>query len=197
MNLIRCFIALDYPTAVKNQILAFMQKLKERFQSGDIRWVTETNLHLTLKFIGEVPEAKIDSISSTLLRLTPAHQSFTLSPERTGVFPNSKEPRILWIGSAPCPPLMSLAAAIDQSLNQHGIPAETKRFSPHLTIGRVNHNLHLQALTRIGEAYLSLPADPFDTFQVEGIRLVRSQLQAGGPIYSTIANFPLAKPFLK
>src|SRR5216683_6152873 len=129
----RLFVALEIPVAVRENLAALLNSL--RGLSPQTRWVRPENLHVTLKFIGEAPAAKLAEIRSALAGAR-SDQPITLDFRGLGFFPNEKHPRVFWAGIEASPNLKTLAAEIDGATEKLGIPREQRPFSPHLTLAR-------------------------------------------------------------
>src|SRR5712692_9849708 len=129
----RLFVALEIPSTVRKNLAELLKSL--RAVSPQTRWVRPENLHVTLKFIGEVPEAKLADIRSALAG-TLSDQPVTLDFRGLGFFPNEKHPRVFWAGIETSPNLKTLAEDIDKATEKLGIPREQRSFSPHLTLAR-------------------------------------------------------------
>jgi len=182
----RCFIALDISKEVRQSIGSAIEKVKGLSRS--VRWVTPGNVHLTLKFLGEVGDPLVFRIQERLLQLCAAHETFELTVRGTGAFPDPGHPNILWVGINESPPLGLLQSNIEKSLAELGFEREKKRFSPHLTVGRVKGRDDLGAVIR---EWVSLKDVFFGTITVGETLLVKSTLKPGGAEYSKIAGFKL------
>ena len=183
--LMRLFIACDIPGSVKEKLAA----LRERVGSVDagIKWVEVENLHLTLKFLGEVEEGKVDEIKNSLEEIkTPP---FTSSVSGFGVFPSESHVRVIWAGLEPKERIVGLHALVDSALSGLGFGPEL-RFEPHVTIGRVKFVRDRAALVRgIGELRgARIP----DTFGIDSFKLKLSTLTPQGPVYEDIGTFELS-----
>src|SRR5712691_10791868 len=129
----RLFVALELPAAVRENLGALLKAL--RAVSPQTRWVRPENLHLTLKFIGEMPETEFAVIRNALAAAR-SDQPVTLEFRVLGFFPNEKRPRVFWAGIEASSNLKTLAAEIDRAMEKLGIPREQRPFSPHLTLAR-------------------------------------------------------------
>src|SRR5579864_7512781 len=128
----RLFIALDIDDAIRERIARFLEGV--RGFAPDARWVRPESLHVTLKFIGEKPEAAVEQIKRELE--TVSSGAFEIQFSGYGFFPSPKSARVFWLGIASGPQLPSLAAIIDEKMAALGIPKEEHAFSPHLTLAR-------------------------------------------------------------
>src|SRR5437660_10057181 len=129
----RLFIALEIPVAVRENLAALLKSLQAI--SPETGWVRPENLHLTLKFIGEVCETKLAAIRSALATVR-SDRPVTLRFRGLGFFPDEKHPRVFWAGIEASPNLKTLSAAIDKATERLGIPRAQRPFSPHLTLAR-------------------------------------------------------------
>src|SRR5260370_18804905 len=129
----RLFVALEIPSAVRENLGTLLKSL--RAVSPQTRWVRTENLHMTLKFIGEVEDPELAAIRGVLAGVR-SDQPVTLDFRGLGFYPNDKHPRVLWAGTVASPNLLTLAAGIDNAMETLGIPRERRSFSPHLTLAR-------------------------------------------------------------
>jgi 2'-5' RNA ligase len=146
-------------------------------------------MHITTKFIGEWPEARIEEMKAALAAVEP-RTPIDVHVHRVGFFPNPHAPRVFWCGIE-APGLDALAAATDRATAALGVPAETRPFSPHLTLARIKERLELQPLR---EAIAALPALEFGRFQAARFFLYESKLRPAGSVYTKLAEFKLSKP---
>lgn len=146
------------------------------------------NLHITLKFLGEVPDAKVDSLRTALASVC-SDQPVTLDFVGLGFFPNEKHPRVFWAGMEASSNLKTLAGDIEAAMEKLGIPREKREFSPHLTLARFER-------PRLPEALRKLIADnqqrAFGSLRASEFRLVQSKLKPTGAEYTTLATFQFA-----
>ena len=129
----RAFIAVDLPEELKTELVRWQEKLRK--SAREARWAHPEGIHLTLRFLGEIPYAQINEVSnilSTLPRIAP----FVIHFEGFGFFPHARRPRVLWVGIKPCPPLEALAAQVDNCLRTVGFAGKLRIFKPHLTLAR-------------------------------------------------------------
>ncbi len=182
----RCFIAIDLPEAIKESIGNLIKELRQAPE--DVKWVAPENMHLTLKFLGEVEEKRIGEIKRRLALLCERHRTFSLSLRGTGAFPGLKYPRVLWVGIDAPEELTHIFQDIEASLSEMGFEKETRRFSPHLTLGRVRDartiDLTIKGLSTFKESF-------FGTIEVHDIVLMQSTLKPTGPEYSKLHVFTI------
>ncbi len=134
--MIRAFIAVDLPAAVRQEVGSLQSEL--RTSGADIKWVGVENLHLTLKFLGDIEENQVQTLTEALHPIMGTTALFALQLEGVGAFPKMTSPRVLWVGVTDGQQeTVRLAQTVEQTCTQLGFPSEDKPFSPHLTIGRV------------------------------------------------------------
>jgi RNA 2',3'-cyclic 3'-phosphodiesterase len=183
----RLFVALEIPSDVRENLAALLKSLRE--VSPQTRWVRPENLHVTLKFIGEVLETKVSGIRGALARVHSA-QPVALDFRRLGFFPNEKHPRVLWAGIEASPNLKTLAAEIDGAMEKLGIPREQRPFSPHLTLARFDPpRLPETPRTAIQEN----AGREFGSLRASQFHLIESKLKPSGAEYTTVESFPFAE----
>lgn len=186
-SLTRCFIAIEIPASIHRNISEYIIKL-EPFSKG-IRWVRPQAIHLTLKFLGEIEKNKLDKIRQSLFEVTGQLSPFELTITDAGCFPNKQHPRVFWLGldMGPENELSLLHAWIEEALEKIGFEKEKRKFSPHLTFGRVKQSKNYSALFEF------INENPFEakSFNVNKIDLIKSDLKQTGAIYTTLQSCPL------
>jgi 2'-5' RNA ligase len=180
----RLFTGFDLPEEVVRNLEALQARLRPAAQ---IQWSPPANLHITTKFIGAWPDERLADLTAALSRI-PA-PAIPVHIRKLGFYPNPHAPRILWCGLE-APGLDALAAETDRATSAIGIPAETRPFSPHLTIARIKEKPELQPLR---EAIAALPSLDFGRFQARSFCLYQSLLRPTGSVYTKLAAFPLSK----
>jgi len=193
----RLFIALDIDEAIRERITRFVEGVTGF--APDARWMKPESLHVTLKFIGEQPEAAVDRIKNALetIAIEPAEIHFG----GYGFFPTAKSPRVFWIGIEAGPQLAALAAAIDGRTASLGIPKEARAFSPHLTLARgsggsgsprrLKADAPNRTFQRLQEKLSTRPTPEFGTMTPREFFLYHSQLSPKGSKYAKLAGFAL------
>ncbi len=193
----RLFIALDIDDVIRQRITRFMEGVRDF--APDARWVRPESLHITLKFVGEKPEAAAKQIEQALqiIRIAP----FDLTFRGFGFFPTPKAARVFWIGIEAGPQLAALAKSVDEATARLGIPREDHAFSPHLTLARGGRGSGApkwskgdgpnRAFSKLQEKLAPLPTPEFGTMTAREFFLYQSQLQRGGSVYTKIARFEL------
>lgn len=181
----RLFTAIDIPEDVRANLRALLARWKPL---APIHWSPVRNLHITTKFIGEWPEARIDEIK-TALSAIPCKGPIEIEVRGLGWFPNDRRPRVLWVGIREAGEgagerLMNLVRATEQALAALGVPVEERPFAPHLTLARIREAVPLDALR---SAIVKKTGADFGAFRAEEFSLY---LSAGGR-YTQLAAFPL------
>lgn len=178
----RLFIAFDLPKKMIEKIGEFRDQIGD--EAAKIKWVEPENLHLTLKFLGEIEDKKAKEVVSALKNVK--FKPFLTSTAEIGVFPAEKYIRVIWIGLKPQEKIEDLHIRIDQELSKIGFKKE-ERFQAHITLGRVkfvkNRDLLLSALKTLK------PEDISEPFTVKCFKLKKSTLALKGPIYEDIETY--------
>ena len=181
----RLFTGLDLPPDVIRNLDGLMARLRP---AARIQWSSPANLHVTTKFIGEWPPARLEELKTALGRLGSRHP-IRLAIRQLGFFPNAHSPRLFWCGIE-APGLDGLAADTDAATSQLGGARATRPFSPHLTLARIKDRLDLEPLR---QAIAGLPSLEFGQFESRTFFLYQSALKPTGSVYTKLAEFPLAK----
>ncbi|HXX81963.1 MAG TPA: RNA 2',3'-cyclic phosphodiesterase [Thermodesulfovibrionales bacterium] len=184
----RSFVAINLDDSLRNEIDRTTAGLKSG--NWDVKWVAPANLHITLKFLGEIPEDAITGIKETLLSSASHHESFALKFKGVGIFPDKRRPRVIWIDILESEKLIKLQKEVENSLSLIGFKEEDRPFSPHLTIGRIKSSAGKESLLRAMEA---LKDRDFGNIGVNKVSLMKSDLKPGGAQYTTIAEFNLKR----
>ena len=186
-NRLRTFIAVS----LSPSILAGIEKLMRTLQSNGegVHWVEPQNLHITLKFLGDVPLNDLPQLIRTLTQSVCQNYSFDLTLQGFGAFPNLESPKTIWIGCREgAEELGQLAEMINESLRPLGFPKEARRFSPHLTIGRVKKPAQRSPLMPILDANQNRL---FGSCSISEVQIFASELTRRGPIYTELAAVAL------
>jgi len=183
MSLLRAFIAIEIPPEIKKAIATEIANLRDSAGRA-VRWVATENVHLTLKFLGEVSPASVELLSQALQSECEQHDPFDISVGGLGSFPNSHRPRIIWIGLNIPPELNRLQHRLETATARMGYPAEDKPFSPHLTIGRVREQAAPAELNNIHSALEKTHVGSLGAFTAQAVHLFKSDLKPAGPVYT-------------
>ena len=179
---IRCFIAVELPAVIQDEIGTYLSQLKKI--APEVRWVRAGSIHITLKFLGEQPASMVSQIEKKMDDVRGLIEPFTLAITGGGCFPNRRQPRVFWLGleQDKSNPLFKVNAWIEDQMAMLGFDKEKRRFSPHLTLGRVRQPGDFSGI------FDFFAENPFQSegFQVKGISLMRSDLRTSGAVYSAV-----------
>lgn len=183
---IRTFVCVEVSAAARERIEQLQHRLAR--SSAEVSWVKKANLHLTLKFLGEIPQAQVERAGAVLKEVAAGRSCFELQFGGTGSFPHARNPRILWVGLVQgLETLKELQHAVDTGLSTAGFARETRPFTPHLTIGRVKSGRNAAPLVQalLAAGFHSAP------FRVSELVLMRSELKSSGAVYTPLQVFDL------
>ena len=187
----RAFIAIELPTEIKNYLSSIQNKLKAELPK--VSWVKLENLHLTLKFLGEISPKQFNEIKQIITEITKGTSEFKIKLESAGVFPNPTVPRLIWIGNNQASTeLKQLTEQLNKRLAESDIPQDERIFHAHITIGRIKTRLNSsdlkEALDKTGGDLVSVNEE----FNCKEITLFESTLGPGGPTYKILEKFKIA-----
>jgi 2'-5' RNA ligase len=202
----RVFIAIDIDDKTRKAIADLQKQIASKVSSvkpGDLKWVEPKNIHLTLKFLGEISDEQLEEVKEITNTVASAHQKFNLDIETVGSF-GGRSAKIVWVGvsewhglparentakMAVPQELLALQKDLDGLLEQADYPKEEREFSAHLTLCRVNHPI---AGLKVSEALPQFSHLKLGSIAADAIYIYQSQLTPQGPIYTLLANFKLA-----
>lgn len=184
--MIRAFIAVDLDDPVIEKVCNVVEILKPRIT--EIRWLRKENLHLTLKFLGNIAESQVEPITAALRHPLGLFSPCTISAKGLGVFPDFRRPKILWVGLTG-DQLVQLAAEIESALMPIGFTPENRAFTPHLTIGRWREGS--RPAKNLRQEIDSLNDFEFGACAVRQIVLFQSVLKPEGASYSELRTIQL------
>jgi RNA 2',3'-cyclic 3'-phosphodiesterase len=185
---VRLFVALEIPADVRENLAALISDL--RAVDMHPRWVRPDNLHVTLKFIGEMVLEKLDAIRSALSAVR-SNAPAALDFRGLGFFPGEKRPRVFWAGMDAAPNLKQLALDVDLALEKVGVSRDTRPFSPHLTLARFNDE---RLSDRLRRAIQERSGREFGKLQTAEFHLIESKLKRSGAEYARVATFMFFQP---
>jgi len=184
----RTFVAVFPPPAVVAALDAAVAPV--RGVRDGVAWVASSNLHVTLRFLGDLAAPEVEAARRAVLGAASDVAPFAVATGGPGAFPGPSRPRVLWIGArSGAAELVALASRVEKALVREGFPPAEKPFTPHLTVGRVRADSP-PALAAARFLGLSLPSLDFE---VGAITLVASQLGAGGSRYAPLLEAPLVR----
>lgn len=187
MRQVRSFIAVELPEEMMKRIYSIV--LEASKAGGNIKWVEERNLHLTLKFLGNVPEEMIPTVSAVIDSVASAFEPFEFNVVGVGGFPNLTRPRVIWVGVSDAQHLLRLQRQIEEAMERLGFQREEKEFHPHITIGRVKSH---HGIGKVIEALRKHEGEQLGRVEVKQITLMRSDLSPSGPTYTPISRHNLS-----
>lgn len=195
----RLFFALDIDDVIRERLSHFVHEIRNF--APDARWVTPESLHVTLKFIGEQPDASIETIKQELGTISAA--AISIHFRGYGFFPTPQSPRVFWIGMETGSDLPRLAAMLDDKMAALGVPKEERAFRPHLTLARGpggsgsphwrKEDRPNRVFQRLQEKLSQLPVPEFGTMTPHEFFLYRSQLSPKGSKYTKLASFAVPR----
>jgi RNA 2',3'-cyclic 3'-phosphodiesterase len=184
----RVFIAIELPTEVKVALTALQNDLRQA--RAAVAWSRPDNLHLTINFIGEVEADQLPIITNACIDAAASVPPFSLQLNDTGVFPNVRQPKVLWVGlTGEMDKLQSLHRILEDNLYAAGFAKETRAYHPHLTLGRVGNPQNLEAVT----AKLLMAELPALSFSVSSLVVMHSHVQSAVLTYTPLAKYQLKK----
>jgi len=186
MSVIRAFIAIDLPDDVRAHISRVAHTLRQQLQDYPIRWVPPQNIHLTLKFLGDVSEHNLHTLTHLLAGEIKTHRPFEFSIGTLGAFPELRRPRVIWIGVEAPDELLALQRGINHTMAKLGYQRERRPYQPHLTLGRVSRNASSSEVRAIGRILQETPVGFLGSARATEVHLYRSDLQPQGAVYSRL-----------
>lgn len=185
--MIRAFIAVPLSDEIRNEISVLSKSLKGLNLDASIPRVE--GVHLTLKFLGNVEESRLQSIYEGLGRVAQRHRRLSLSFKGLGVFPHMGNPRVVWIGVKDNSDLLKLQSGVDNEMEKQGFSREKRNFHPHLTIARVKSRANIANLLHFLES--EGPGVTLGSLDVVEFHLYQSLLRPEGAEYRVLSTFRL------
>ena len=187
VSAIRAFVAANLDSDLKAALARVQDRLKAT--RADVGWVRPENLHLTLKFLGQVEEGRLGAIGEAVAAAATGCGQIRLVFEGLGAFPYPRAARVVWIGlSHGAEALTELQAKVEAGLESRGFAREGRPFTAHLTLGRVRSPARREQLAR---ALTGAPAEALGEMVLDRIELMKSDLSVAGARYSILQSFPL------
>lgn len=183
----RCFVAVKVAEPVRDLVVRVQEVLRRA--DAQIKWVERRNLHLTLKFLGDVDADQVAALKPLLSAEAARWKPFRLQYGGIGTFPERGVPRVVWAGATgDLERLAGLASAVERHAESVGVPRERHPFVAHLTIGRVKGQRNFKQLQ---SAIVPQRQVPLGSDEVASFELLQSTLMPGGPIYDVLESYPL------
>lgn len=185
---LRSFIAIELEEEIREKIARLEEQLK-RDSQADVKWVKKENLHLTLKFLGNISLLSLNDIYKEIKSAVTQQSPFEIDFKELGAFPSLKAPRVIWLGvDKGREEVKKLSSLIEEGLSKLGFEREGKEFRTHLTLGRVRSAKNKD---RLVESLGEVKVEGFGSMWVEKIALMESTLTREGPIYTFLKHFTL------
>ncbi|MFC1624541.1 RNA 2',3'-cyclic phosphodiesterase [Candidatus Omnitrophota bacterium] len=187
MNTIRTFIAVEIDPSNKQKISEVIAQLKRA--DSDIKWINESQMHLTLKFLGNIEKSSVQKISDIIKPIADSFNAFMIQFSQIGAFPNMRHPRVIWLGiDKGSESLKLLNKEIETGLEKNGFQKEGREYKAHLTLGRVKSLKNIQEAMRL---LSEISFEPQSEIKITRLVLFQSTLTPKGAIYTPLAEFPL------
>jgi RNA 2',3'-cyclic 3'-phosphodiesterase len=193
MSVIRAFIAIDLSPEIQQRLDDVIKSYRAQLPNIPIRWVSASNVHLTLKFLGDVSLSNLSILTEMIQKEISNHHQFEISVGGSGAFPNNRQPRVIWVGVEAPPELSAVQSGIEITTARLGYSREERAFSPHLTLGRISRNASAQDIKVISKVLDTVRVGFVGATCVEKVYLYRSDLQPTGAVYTQIFSASLIK----
>jgi 2'-5' RNA ligase len=188
---LRVFIAVEIPSSIRQAIHDQTESLRAALGRDLVRWVPAENMHLTLKFIGDVSPASVDTLAQMLTAETETCAPFSLTVGGLGSFPTPRRARVIWIGIHAPAVLTSLQRGLESAAARFGYEEEARPFSPHLTLGRVRQPIGASDQQKVCVALEKAQVGALGTAEVTAVHLFKSDLKPSGAEYTRLFSAPL------
>ncbi len=183
----RTFIAVELDEELKSSLQSLQDHLRTLVAPRSVRWVRPEGIHLTLKFLGDTPQAKLDEIQNALAMAARDVCAFAFTVGGVGCFPSTRRPRVLGVGlQAPTGALVRLGDAVEDHVAPLGFPTEKRRFHPHLTLGRVQRHASKSEVLEIGEVVATSAVGTIHEMCATSVSFIKSDLRPTGAVYTTL-----------
>ncbi len=195
MEQVRTFIAIELDEAVKAALTDLQEQLQTEAPHRAVRWVKPGGIHLTLKFLGDVPADRIEEIEQALTQACAGIPAFSFSVGGLGCFPNPRRPRVLWVGvQEESSNLKRLQKAIEEGMEELGFSPERRSFHAHLTLGRVRRRTRSGDVRRLGRLVQESDIGQVGQMEARAVSLIKSDLRPTGAVYTQLAAVELEAP---
>ena len=191
-SLLRSFLALEIPPGLQRLIADRTAPVRRALPAPLVRWVAEENIHLTIKFLGDVSPANLELLAEALQRETAGLPAFPVQVGGLGAFPNTRRARVLWIGLEAPRELFTLQRLTETVCERLGYEREQRPFSAHLTIGRVGQHAGPAEHARIHQALEQVRIDLLGNPCLDALCIFKSDLRPTGSVYTRLYRLPLA-----
>lgn len=178
----RLFIAINFPESLRERMVEATSPLRE--EEFPVRWVDADQLHLTLKFLGDVKESRVDEVVDVMEQVGADFRPFEVGFERVGAFPSLRSPRVIWLGVEATMEMRAVKHDLEHGLVDIGFDRETRAFQPHVTLARADQDADAGDFRKLES--LSREVEMDETHRVARIDLVRSRLRSSGSEYERL-----------
>lgn len=188
---IRSFVAVETPSTIQEVLIQRTSEIRNHYPSSIIRWVKSGNIHITLVFLGDLLEEDLGTLARSIGFEASQFKPFVISFSKMGVFPNSRNPRVLWAGLKVPDPFIEFQCKIQSLSSNFGIHKEDKPFFPHVTLGRIGRNKLSYNLDNLTTMIRSIDISNINPIKVTNVRIFKSDLRPEGPSYTPIHTIPI------
>lgn len=183
----RTFIAIELSEELRDGLDLLQDRLRAQTPRGSVRWVRPEGIHLTLKFLGDTPVEQVEDVKVALAEAAADVGPFRVTARGLGCFPNARRPRVVWVGlEEPTGALQRLRDAVETHVAPLGFPTERRKFSPHLTLGRVQRRASSSEVREIGERVAASSTGLVGEMEVRAVSYIKSDLRPSGAVYTTL-----------
>jgi 2'-5' RNA ligase len=191
MSVIRAFIAIELPNEIQEVLAQLLDQLKKNVDERSIRWVPVNNIHLTLKFLGDVSVNNLEVLQEIIRAEARVVKPMEFSVGRLGAFPNERHPRVVWVGVEAPQDLIVLQRGVEARVTKIGYPIDKRKFFPHLTIGRVSRNASPEEIRIIGDIIRLSKVGFLGAASITAVHFYKSDLLPSGAEYTKMFTAPL------
>ena len=192
MEQVRTFIAIELDEKIKAGLTKLQGQLKAKVPQGSVRWVAPQGIHLTFKFLGDVPANRIEQIERAIAQACAAFPPFSFSVEGLGCFPDARRPQVVWVGvREETETLKRLQKAIEEGMEKLGFAPEGRGFQAHLTLGRTQRRASSSDVRRLGQVVEETDVGELGQMEARAVSLMKSDLRPTGAVYTRLAEVRL------
>ncbi len=192
MSVIRAFIAVNLTPEIQHRLDELIAVFKQKLERSSVRWVPANNIHLTLKFLGDVSLANLDLLKKMMKAEIANYRPFEISVGGAGAFPTVHRPRVIWVGVEAPADLSQVQSSVESMSARLGYAPEDRPFSPHLTLGRVSRSITPQDYRAIAAVLEKQKVGFLGALCVRSVELYKSDLLPSGAVYTNIFTAPLS-----
>ncbi len=191
MNVVRAFIAISLSDEITRQLEQVIENLKAQLPGVAVRWAPAHNIHLTMKFLGDVSITNLELVKKIIQVEASHHSAFEMSIGNLGAFPNPHRPQVLWVGVEAGQELFAIQSGIENEAARLGYAREDRPFSPHLTLARTARTASMEDVRQISAVLKGVKVGFLGAQKVQEIQLYRSDLQRSGAVYTRLFSVGL------